>query len=86
MKKGGEKSEKMSKKLTAITSLAAYLWLVPSVVLAQEGEVNLGPPPGWNIPSNINLSVIVGGALQLLLLVAAVFFFEVIAKPLYRKQ
>lgn len=64
----------MMKKLTVGLSLAAYLLANPVVVLAQ--NINLGPPTGFGtIPSNVNLATIIGGVLQMLLLVAAVFFF-----------
>ena len=47
-----------------------------SEVIAQENKVNLNPPGGFgNIPSDVNLSTIIGSGLQLLLLIAAVFFF-----------
>jgi len=46
-----------------------------SEVFAQENTVNLNPPIGWDLPSNVNISTIIGSGLQLLLLIAAVFFF-----------
>jgi len=50
-----------------------------STVSAQvlgDNAINLGPPGGFGtIPSNIDLKTIIGSGLQLLLLIAAVFFF-----------
>lgn len=69
------------KKFISTTATTLSLILVSlaygsTPALADDETVNLGPPPGFgNIPNTVNLTKIIGGVLQLLLLAAAVFFF-----------